>query len=133
MMRFMDRIARVDRAIDAEHGETIRVVPRVPGEYMAGGSDPSRPVVNVIGILDLKPAVAKLKDRGRYDGFQPEVEGEAAHVSFQSSVFASRQMWPRSGDHIEVPRLQLRLIIAVVEFDGMSRIICKCAEVGSTA
>lgn len=127
---FERREARISASIDREHGERTRITPRAAGTYMAGTTDPGRPVLeNIIGIVDLKPVVARIKDRAEYDAFRSEVEGEVIHVTYATSRFASQASWPKAKDEIEaIDRATMpnRFQVVAVMPDGLGRILCMC-------
>ena len=52
------RLARVRQAVDANHGDTVRVTPTLrnsrDAQYLGATVDPSRPAFECIGILQVK-------------------------------------------------------------------------------
>lgn len=128
--RFESREARVSASIDREHAEPTRVSPRAAGVYLAGSSDAARLVREVLGIVDLKPVVARIKDRAEYDSFRAEIEGEVIHVSYATSRFPDQDAWPKAKDEIhayERVTLPNRFQVVAVMPDGLGRIVCVCA------
>lgn len=129
--RFQDREARVSASIDREHGEPTLVVRRAAtnGPYLAGGADSSRADLQVVGIVDLDPQTVRIRDKGQYDAYRPEIDGEVAHVSYDVRLFASRALWPANGDEIRaVERVSLpnKFRVVDVQADGIGRILCRC-------
>lgn len=129
--RFEQREARVSASIDREHGELTRIVPRssANGPYIAGGVDSARTIREVIGIVDVNPVIARIRDKSEYDEFRPELEGEVIHVSYATSRFAARADWPRKKDEIhafERVSLPNKFQVVDVQPDGIGRFLCRC-------
>jgi hypothetical protein len=126
--RFAAREARVSASIDREHGEITRVLPRAASAYLAGHADGTRAILDIIGIIDTKPVIGRIKDRAEYDAHRPEVSGDTIHVSYTKTRFTDPAQWPRKGDHIQAiersgtPKYQ----VTDVDDDGIGRIVCKC-------
>ena len=118
----------VSAAVDHLHMERTRLVPRASGEFVRGGQDPSRPVREVMGVIDFNPATIRAREQSEYDGYRPELDGEKVHVSYTLSRLGAPAVLPSKGDLIEaldrpgVPVFQ----IVVVEADGLGRVLCRC-------
>lgn len=116
----------VSAAVDAVHGERTRITPRVAGEFIRGGQDPTRVVREVMGVIDFNPVTIRAREQSEYDGYRPELDGEKVHVSYTTSRLGVDV--PRKDDLIEaldlpgVPKFQ----IVVVENDGLGRTLCRC-------
>lgn len=127
---FERREALVSASIDREHAEPTRISHRAAGVYLAGSADPARPEREVLGIVDFKPVVARIKDRAEYDSFRAVVEGEVIHVSYDTSRFPNQDSWPKAKDEIhayERTQLPNRFQVVGVMPDGLGRIVCICA------
>jgi hypothetical protein len=125
--RFALRERRASATIDREYAERTRILPRVAGTYMVGVGDNTRAELDVLGIVDLKPVVARIKDKAEYDAFRPELQGDVAHVSYDVGRFASVAEYPREKDHIVLlDRGNEKYQIVDVDPDGLGRILCRC-------
>ncbi|RWM29408.1 hypothetical protein [Mesorhizobium sp.] len=126
---FAELEKQVSAEIDAHHGELTRVVRKASGQYFSRVADGGRANVDIIGVLDFNPVMARPKDQGQYDGFQPGVAGDRIHVSYTASRFADRAAWPADGDEIwllDPVRLGAKLRVTRTDPDGLGRIVCIC-------
>ncbi|TIS37509.1 hypothetical protein [Mesorhizobium sp.] len=126
---FADLETLVSAEVDALMGEPTRVVRKVPGQYFSRSADGSRADVDVIGVVDYNPVMARPKDQGQYDGFQPGVAGDRIHVSYTDSRFADRAAWPADGDEIwllDPARLGVKLRVTRADADELGRVVCIC-------
>jgi hypothetical protein len=115
--------------IDDHMGEPTRIVRKVAGQYFSRSADGSRPPLEVVGIVDFNPVVARPKDQGQYDGYQPELSGDRIIVSYATTRFASRTDWPAKDDEIELldpDRAGMKLRVTRPDPDGLGRLVCAC-------
>lgn len=122
----------VSGAIDTTMGERTRILRRKKGEYFSGSEDSSRPPLDIVGVVDYNPVVAKVQVKGQYDGFQPSITSGKAHVSYDIHAFTSPAQYPREHDEIvaymPAPIGTLYLRVTRVDPDYLGRILCVCEE-----
>ncbi|RWC91654.1 MAG: hypothetical protein EOS72_03085 [Mesorhizobium sp.] len=126
---FAELEKRVSAEIDAHYGEATRVVRKVAGQYFSRSADGGRANVDVIGVVDYNPVMARPKDQGQYDGFQPGVAGDRIHVSYTASRFTDRDAWPADGDEIwllDPDRHGAKLRVTRSDPDELGRIVSVC-------
>ncbi|TVR06634.1 MAG: hypothetical protein EA385_15050 [Salinarimonadaceae bacterium] len=114
--------------VDSLHAETTRLIPRVAGEFVAGGADASRVERDIQGIVDFNPEIARAKEKRQYDGHRPEVDGEKVHISYRVPALGLPATWPRAKDHIRAEDRPGKPVFQVVtvEPDGIGRLVCRC-------
>lgn len=126
---FADLEKLVSVEVDALMGELTRVVRKVSGQYFSRSADGGRADIDVIGVVDYNPIMARPKDQGQYDGFQPGLAADKIHVSYTDSRFASRDAWPVDGDEIwllDPTRSGVKLRVTRSDPDELGRIVCIC-------
>lgn len=111
----------LSRAVDATHGERVRVEPRSGDGMMASSADPSRIAFNVVAALDFDPVVATPK---RHEVPSVTMAGSVIHVSFSTEALP---FMPRKGDHIvALERGGRTFAVSIVEPDEFGRVLCRC-------
>ncbi|TIR24025.1 MAG: hypothetical protein E5X34_13300 [Mesorhizobium sp.] len=126
---FAELEKQVSAEIDAHHGEATRIVRKAAGQYFSRVADGARANADVIGVVDHNPVMARPKDQGQYDGFQPGVAGSRISVSYAVTRFADKAAWPQDGDEIwllDPDRLGAKLRVTRADPDGLGRIDCIC-------
>jgi hypothetical protein len=131
MSRFAARLARMEAAVNAEHGERVTVEPRLAGEFLAGGADPDRPAYDGVAIFDLNP-IAPMMHRqsniaGSSTGAGAQLAGGLVEFSFVIATLPPlRTLWPRQGDRIVRLLDGARYLVAEADSDG-SRWNARCS------
>lgn len=127
MTIFADLERLVSAEVDAHMAEATRIDRKVAGQYFSRSADDGRGAVEVVGVVDFNPVMARPKDLGQYDGYQPELAADKIHISYADDLFASRADWPVPGDEIILlARANRRLRVTRVDPDELGRIVCVC-------
>ncbi len=129
MTLFADLETLVSAEVDALMAEATRIERKVAGQYFARSADAERPPLEVAGVVDYNPVIARPKDMGQYDGYQPSLAGDRIHVSYTAALFPSRGLWPADGDEIHLldpKRNGVRLRVTRTDPDELGRIVCIC-------
>ncbi|WP_378952078.1 hypothetical protein [Mesorhizobium sp. ANAO-SY3R2] len=127
---FADLEKLVSEAVDDVMGEPTRIVRKVKGEFLSRSADGSRAPLDVDGVVDFNPVLAKPMDMGQYDGYQPTTAADRIHVSYSEQVFADgKSAWPKDQDEIHLlapERAGQALRVTRVDPDGLGRLVCVC-------
>lgn len=116
----------VSAALDDHHGEQTRLDRRVAGGRFSSAAS-EEDSVTLVGVVDFNPVIADPKDRSQYDGFQPVLAGDKAHVSYAVTAFESENDYPKKDDTIVLlERGNQALRISRVDPDGLGRLVCVC-------
>jgi hypothetical protein len=119
----------VSSAVDTVMGERTRIEPQRRGEVFGSSADNSRPILEVVGVVDFNPVAVTAQDEGTYDGFQPQLAGDKIHVSYALSSFPNAAAYPKAGDVIiavERPGMPKFRLTRDPDHDGVGRMICVC-------
>lgn len=123
----------VSETVDDHHGENTRIVPKVSGQYFSSSADGSRPPFDVIGVVDFNPVVARPKDQGQYDGYQPGLTGDRIIVSYTATRFDAPGKHPPADNYeihlLAAGRQGMKLRVTRVDPDGLGRLICVCVKI----
>ena len=92
-----DRLAKLHRAVDAQAGEPIRVIPYVPGGYVAGAADPSRPVTDLTAVVTEVSKVARTLGTGNTTGHNADLRLVSHAVKYTTSALPFAL---RAGDRV---------------------------------
>lgn len=119
----------ISEAVDSVMGEPTRIDRRRKSGRFSSSADDDRDSVTVTGVVDFNPVIADPKDKGQYDGFQPNLSGDKLHVSYAESSFTSKDEYPTQDDTIVLTGRpdQPCFRISRVDFDGLGRMVCICA------
>ncbi len=123
---FSDLEKRVSEAVDGLYGEAVCIEPRKAGRQLASAEDLSRPPTETWGVVDFNPVVAKPKDMGQYDGYQPTVSADRIIISFDDDKLPADTApndWIRL---LDPDRKGLTFRIVRMDPDGLGRIVCAC-------
>jgi len=118
----------VSEAVDTVMGEPTRIDRRKKAGRFSSSADGETASITVVGVVDFNPVIADPKDKGQYDGYQPNLSGDKLHVSYAVSSFTSTEDHPKQDDHIALiartgcPSHR----ISRVDYDGLGRMICVC-------
>jgi len=128
MTLFADLEKLVSAEVDALMGEPTRIDRKTAqNQYFARSEDASRASVTAVGVVDFNPIIARPKDMGQYDGYQPDVAADRIHVSYAETEFVSRETRPREQDEIVLlDRDNRRLRVTRVDPDELGRMVCVC-------
>jgi len=118
----------ISEAVDSVMGEPTRIDRRRKSGRFSSSADDDRDSVTVTGVVDFNPVIADPKDKGQYDGFQPNLSGDKLHVSYAESSFASSDEYPTQDDTIVLTARsgQPSFRISRVDPDGLGRMVCVC-------
>ncbi|MCO5144543.1 MAG: hypothetical protein M9895_00040 [Aquamicrobium sp.] len=118
----------ISEAVDSVMGEPTRIDRRRKSGRFSSSADDDRDSVTVTGVVDFNPVIADPKDKGQYDGFQPNLSGDKLHVSYAESSFASSDEHPTQDDTIVLIGRpgQPSFRISRVDHDGLGRMVCVC-------
>lgn len=120
------RLARVRGAVDREHGEPIRVLPKIVGDF-GRTDDPDRAAFDAVGV----PIVAAASERNLSGG---RALGWTAQVAVQPVALAVDPVaWPAAptvvvGDAVELVARSVTFEVARVDRDGRSRLVWSLAR-----
>jgi hypothetical protein len=114
---------QVDREVDAQFGEPITLTPMCAGsDYTAGEADPTRSVVNAMGLL-IRPVGRVVEGGGEVgrggDFLSRVIETEMILSVREDAVGAAR---PRKGDRVAFPDRGIAGEIAFIERDITERL-----------
>lgn len=114
--------------LDDVYAEETQIIRQTRGKYFASSAAAAVPEDLVRGIIDLNPLVIQIQDKSQYDGMQPNVVGSKVHVSYDTSLFASRDKWPKQDDVIKALEMdgQPEYKITRADPDGVGRVLCIC-------
>lgn len=129
MSIFADLETLVSTEVDAHMGEPTRIVRKVAGQYFSRSADVERAKIDAVGVVDFNPIMARPKDMGQYDGYQPELAADRIHVSYAVTAFRCREEWPAGNDDIvllDPSRQGRRIRITRVDPDELGRLVCVC-------
>jgi hypothetical protein len=125
---FADIERLVSEVVDDVYGETVRITGMKPGagDYGAQAEDNGRPFFDVTAIVDFNPVAVAVTDEGQFDGQQPFVAAQKAHVSIDTALLD----WaPRRGDKISLTSrspVEHFILHREPDEDGLGRIVCVC-------
>lgn len=134
MQKFADFEAMVSQAVDDLYGETVRVEPRADGKFVRQGADADRPAFDITdAVVDIQPAVARLRNAGRNDGDTAEISADLCHISIADSRLG---LMPRRGDRfvlVERVGSPVWQVAKDPEPDGLGRTVFPCTPVKEPA
>lgn len=118
----------VSEAVDTVMGEPTRIDRRKKSGRFSSSADGEAASITVVGVVDFNPVIADPKDKGQYDGYQPNLAGDKLHVSYATSSFASAEEYPTQDDHIVLTARSgcPSHRISRVDHDGLGRLVCVC-------
>lgn len=127
MSQFAEYETIISAAVDNAFGDPVTITPMAKGE-LSHSADGTRAIRTVTGIVDFNPRAILPKGKEQYDAFQPNLMGEKAHVSFDENLFSDDAPKPRTGDQLSgtLKSGAFKFEIAVIEPDGLGRIVCAC-------
>jgi len=97
MNAFQKAAAKHAAAVEATKGERLLLQPQVQGAaFVAGGADPARPPVEVIGTVTRRPVVVQRIGEGANSSDNVDLAGARWQVGFS----ASRAFVIRAGDRV---------------------------------
>ncbi|MDQ0510884.1 hypothetical protein [Ancylobacter amanitiformis] len=130
MQKFAEYEAMVTQAVDDLYGERVRVEPRADSKFVLASADPDRPATTIeAAVVDLQPAVARLRNAGRNDADMAEVSADLCHISIADArlPFALRR-----GDRfrlIDRPEQPVWAVSKEPEPDGIGRTVFRCVSI----
>jgi hypothetical protein len=79
------RLARLHAAVDRQSGEAVLIVPFVAGDYVAGGQDPKRPLIETVAYVTDVPESVRVMGKVTNTGHNAELRTATHTVAFTSS------------------------------------------------
>ena len=128
---FAQMYAIAQGAADVTYGETVQFCPQGAGKYVKAGTDPTRRIVDVVGIFSGDPALARRAGAGVNSKDNAEINTDRFVIDFDVSQFPDGP--PRDGDVIvrtEEPGAPEYKVVSPSS-DNLARIICPLIERGT--
>jgi hypothetical protein len=117
----------VSDEVDSVFGDEITVIPVARGEISSVPAEDQK--YKLTGVVDFTPVTVKHKGKEGDDGFQPNLTGDIAHVSFKTAELESEGK-PKSGDRFEVvlEGKLVALIAGPAHPDNLGRLVYVCRK-----
>ncbi len=115
------RLARVRGAVDREHGEPVRIEPKILGEF-GRADDPARPAFDAVGVPIVSTGTQRNLSGGRAMDWTAQVGVQAVALAIDASA------WPRAGtvgvgDAVLFTERGAAFEVVRIDRDGRSRLL----------